>query len=137
MADWKDILSNEEDQVSEDELIKYLEGSLSEEEQHAFEKKTAGSGFTNDAVEGLQQFKNKQKLDEYVSQLNKNLHQQLTTRKQRIEKRRLKDNPWFLLSIIIILAICIIAYLVIHIHNKRKAATPVHQAEIQNSYKTV
>jgi hypothetical protein len=131
MDDLKDILSNGEEQVNEDELMKYLEGNLSEEERYEFEKKTNDSAFTNDALEGLQQFKSKQKLDEYVSQLNKNLHQQLATRKNRNRRRKLKDNPWFLLTIIIILALCIIAYVVIRMHGKRNS---VPQTHVQTSY---
>ncbi len=74
MDDLKDILSGDAESISEEELVKYLEGSLSNEERHLFEKKTADSSFVNDAIEGLQGFKNKKKLDQYVNQLNKNLH---------------------------------------------------------------
>lgn len=125
MADFTDILSNEEEQVNNDELMKYLEGKLSEEEKNAFERKSADSSFMNDAVEGLQQFENKRKLDEYVAQLNKNLHDQLGARKLRKERKKLKDNPWVLLSVIIILALCLLAYLVIHTYYHNKANRPV------------
>jgi hypothetical protein len=76
------------------------------------------SVFVNDALEGLQRFNDKEKLDQYVNDLNKNLHQQLAARKQRKQKRKFKDDPWLLLTIIIILALCILGYIVIHLHNK-------------------
>ncbi|HEX8333321.1 MAG TPA: hypothetical protein VF622_11895 [Segetibacter sp.] len=117
MSDWKDILSGKEEHANEDELIKYLEGNLSEEEKHAFEKKTADSEFVNDAVEGLSQFKSKQQLNEYVEQLNKNLHTQLDQRKKRKEKRKLKDNPWILVAVLLILALVIIGFVVVKMHN--------------------
>ena len=130
MADWKDILSNNEEPLNEEDLKSYLQGDLTEQQKNSVEQKTSNSPFDNDALEGLQQFKNKQKLDDYVNQLNKNLHQQLSARKQRNERRRLKDNPWFILSIIIILSICIIAFYVVRMHNKNKAK------ETENSSQT-
>lgn len=116
MADWKDILSDKEEDASEQELINYLQGNLSDEEKYAFEKKTADSEFLNDAVEGLSNFKSKQQLNEYVSQLNKNLYKQLDQRKKRKEKRKLKDNPWIIISVIIILVLAIIAFVAIKMH---------------------
>ncbi len=134
MADLKDILSTEENSISEQELMKYLEGSLSEEEKNAFEKKTANSSFHNDALEGLQQFKSKQQLSEYVHQLNNDLHQHLASRKLRKEKYRLKDNNWIILTAIIILLLCIISYFVIHLHNKNKAVKQATETGL--SFKT-
>jgi hypothetical protein len=117
MSDWKDILSGKEEHANEHELRRYLEGSLSEEEKHDFEKKTADSEFVNDAVEGLSQFNSKQQLNDYVEQLNKNLHNQLDQRKKRKEKRKLKDNPWSWVAVLLILALVIIAFVVVKIHN--------------------
>ena len=118
MADLKDILSEQEEQANEEELIKYLDGKLSEEETYAFEKKTSNSDFVNDAVEGLNEFKSKEKLNYYVEQLNKNLNKQLDLRKKRKEKRRIKDNPWIWLAIILILGLIIIAFVIIRMQHK-------------------
>jgi ferric-dicitrate binding protein FerR (iron transport regulator) len=123
MSDWKDILSGKEEHANEDELIKYLEGKLSEEEKHTFERKTADSELMNDAVEGLSQFKSKQQLNEYVEQLNKNLHNQLDQRKKRKEKRKLKDNPWILVAVLLILALAIIAFVVVKMHNDNTSSS--------------
>ncbi len=120
MADWNDILNNSEEPLKDDELINYVEDNLSEEEKHDFEKKLVDSSFMNDAVEGLHHFNTKQQLNQYVLQINKNLQSQLDAKKQRRKKRRLKDNPWTVISILILLAICIIGYFVIHFHLKEK-----------------
>ena len=117
MGDLKDILSGKDEDATEEELIKYLEGKLSEEEKHAFEKKTADSEFVNDAVEGLSKFKSKQQLEDYVEQLNKNLHKQLDQRKKRKDKRRLKDNPWIMVAVLLILALAIVAFVVVRMNN--------------------
>ncbi len=118
MAEWKDILSNDEERVKDDELINYVEDNLSAADRYEVEKKIMDSAFLNDAVEGLENIKKKENLDEYVKQLNKNLQQQLDFKKQRRLKRRLKDNPWIIVTILILLAICIIGYFVIRYNIK-------------------
>lgn len=121
MADWKDILSDSDEELKNDELINYVEDNLSEEEKHELEKKIVDSSFTNDAVEGLQTFSNKADLNQYVQQLNKDLHKQLAAKKQRKQKRMLKENPWAIITIVILLAICILGYYLVHLHYKNAA----------------
>ncbi len=113
MADLADILSDNEDQLNENEVMRYLEGSLSEEDKNAFEKKMQTSGFINDAVDGLKKIRNKQHISDHVHQLNKNLEKQLALKKQRKEKRIIKYLPWAILAALIILIVCVIGYLVI------------------------
>jgi hypothetical protein len=117
MADLRDILSDDE-QLNEDDLMKYLDDNLSEEKKLEFEKKVAASNFDNDAVDGLKSFKNKQSLNDYVNQINRNLDKQLQLKKQKKEKRKFKDFSWIILTVILILFICIIGYFVIHLYNK-------------------
>ena len=124
MADLKDILSEQEENANQEELIKYLTGNLSEEEKYAFETKTSNSDFANDAVEGLNQFKSQEKLKDYVDQLNNNLHKQLDLRKKRKEKRGIKDNPWIWFAVILILGLIIIAFIIIRMqHNAETFVT--------------
>ena len=59
----KDILSHLSTEIDQETLLKYLEGRLSEEQKHEIEKKMLDSDFTNDAIEGLQEIKNK-RIDE-------------------------------------------------------------------------
>ena len=122
MADLTDILFNEDEKLNDEELKKYLEGGLREDEKHQLEKKAADSAFVTDALEGLQKFKNNSNLDDYVKQLNKNLQQQITTYKQRKEKRKLKDNRWMIIAFIIILGLCILAYIVIHLYSQSSSS---------------
>ena len=58
----KDILSHLSTEVDQETLLKYLEGHLSEEQKHEVEKQMLGSDFTDDAMEGLQEIKNKEKM---------------------------------------------------------------------------
>ena len=123
MDDLSNILQND-DEVNEAALRKYLSGNLDDEELHAVEKQMAGSSFIDDAVEGLQSFSSQKKLDEYVSQLNKNLNQQLDIKKQRKEKRKITEMPWIIVAVITILLLCVLAFVVIKMqHDKQNTGS--------------
>src|SRR5437667_8524282 len=119
MADLTNILQSD-DELNEEQLKKYLSGEANAEEMHAIEKSMADDEFINDAVEGLQDFSSRAKLDDYVSQLNKKLHQQLENPKERKEKRRIKDLSWVILAVIIILLLCIVTVWVIRLYRERE-----------------
>ncbi|SRR5579871_4917757 len=106
------ILANNSN-IDTQKLIDYLNDKLSYKERNEVERWITDNEIANDAVEGLQQLKNKKNLQAYVDQLNKNLQNQLQQKKQRNQKRRIKEYPWIYFTIIAILVLCIIAYLVI------------------------
>ena len=114
MADWKDILSDNNEQLSDEDLLKYLDNNTPEKEKYAIEKKLVATSFESDAIDGLQQIKNPERIKNHVNQLNQKLHQQLHTKKHKKQKRNIKDFQWIILAIIILLFICIMGYLVIH-----------------------
>lgn len=109
----KDILSHLSTEVDQETLLKYLEGRLSDEQRHEIEKKMLDSEFTNDAMEGLQEVKDKQRISLLVDQLNRDLHNKLEKKKKKREKFRLKDQPWLYIAIVIILLLIVLSYLVI------------------------
>ena len=117
MPDLKDIL-NEDDDLRNDDLLKYMQGELSKDDQHKVEKQMSNSDFVNDAVEGLQSIRNKKSIEQYVDELNRNLQKQVSTKKHRREKRKLKDHSWITIAVIVVLTLCIIAYVVIRQHQK-------------------
>lgn len=119
MEDITNILQDD-DAINEEELKKYLSGNISDEERHAIEKKMADSQFVNDAVEGLQQFSSGKKLDEYVNHLNKDLHQYIANKKEIKEKRKIKDISWIIVAAIIILLLCMLAYIVVRMQRERQ-----------------
>jgi hypothetical protein len=110
----KDILSHLSTEVDQETLMKYLEGRLSDEQKHELEKRMLESEFTNDAVEGLQQIKNKRDISSLVEQLNRDLHKKLDKKKKRREKLRFKDQPWLYIAIFIILLLIVLSYIVVH-----------------------
>lgn len=115
MRNFEDILTNEHDDLNDEELLKYLEGQLDAAQQHELEKKMVDSSFIDDAVEGLAAFQSKEQLKAQVQQLNKNLQKQLSARKQKKEKRKIKDLPWIVMAAIIILLLCVLGYTVLHL----------------------
>jgi hypothetical protein len=92
----------------------YLSGKLPEKEKHDVELWMSENDFANDAVEGLQSFEGKKDLQVYVDQLNKELNQYLQQKKNRRERKKIKDNPWMYLTVFIILILVIIGYFFIH-----------------------
>jgi ferric-dicitrate binding protein FerR (iron transport regulator) len=113
MTDLKDIL-NHEDELSSEELMRYLEGNATEEERFAIEKQMADSSFIDEAVEGLQNFKDPAQVKEYVEQLNKQLQKQTAKKASRKTKRKLKDQNWLIIAILAILLLCVTGFLLIH-----------------------
>jgi hypothetical protein len=111
--DLLDILSNSNDKINNQKLIDYLNDNLSDKEKHEVEKWMSDNDMVNDAVEGLQHVKNKKNLQTYVEQLNKNLQNQLEQKKQQQQKRKLKEYPWIYFAIVLILLLCIVAYVII------------------------
>jgi hypothetical protein len=110
----KDILSHLSAEVDQETLLKYLQGRLTEEQKHDVEKKMLGSDFTDDAMEGLQEIRNKEKISLLVEQLNRDLHKKLEKKKRRHEKFRIKDQPWLFISILILLLLIVLSYFIIH-----------------------
>jgi hypothetical protein len=112
--DLKDILSNLNPEVDQETLLRYLQGKLSEQEQHEVEKQMMGDDFEADALEGLQEFKNKKNLSLLVDQLNANLKRRTEKKKRFKEKMKLNLDSNLIIAVVIILLLIILCYFVIH-----------------------
>jgi hypothetical protein len=75
--DLKDILSNSNKDIDNQQLMDYLSHHISSTDSHNLEKSMADDPFMNDAVEGLQQFKPTKNLQLHVEQLNSDLQKQI------------------------------------------------------------
>lgn len=117
MSDLKNIL-NYGPELNEDALKRYLEGTASAEERFEIENQMADEAFMNDAIEGLQNFKDPQLMQQYVNQINKEIQVQTSKKKRRHIKRHIEDQNWTLISIILIIVLCILGYFVIHLSTK-------------------
>ena len=103
---------NADDELNDDQLMNYIKGNSTAEEAHAAERKMADSSFVNDGVEGLRQFSSTEKINAYVQNLNEDLHHKLTDKKPK-NKRAIANLSWEIMAVIIIIMLCILAYVVI------------------------
>ena len=69
--------------------------------------------FADDAVEGLQQIKDKQQIQYMVEMLNRDLKKKLEKKKQRQEKLKIKQQPLLSIVILILILLIILSYFVI------------------------
>lgn len=125
MADWKDILSDDELPDANDS--KSLEGTdVVRKQEESFEK---------DATEGLQAFQSKKNIDVYVAQLNKQLQKQTNGKRKRKIKRKIDSQRFTLLAVIIILAVCLLCFIVIKTYQKKHSTQPVNTAAVNTCIK--
>src|SRR5690606_25282618 len=99
--------------VDQETLLLYLQGKLSEEKKHEVEKQLLQSDFEDDAVEGLQEFRDKEQLQYMVEMLNRDLKKRTEKKKKRREKMRIPDQPWIYISILILLLLIVLSYVVV------------------------
>ena len=110
----KDILSHLSTDIDQETLLQYLQDKLSDEKKHEVEKKLLENEFANDAMEGLQEFKDKQQIAYMVDMLNRDLKKKTEKKKQRREKMKLPDQSWIYISVVILILLIIISYMVIN-----------------------
>lgn len=111
---YKEILSHLSTEIDQETLLLYLQDKLTAEKKHEVEKKLLENEFAEDAVDGLQEIKDKQQITYMVEMLNRDLKKKLQKKKQRRERMQIKDQPWLYISILIILLLIILSYIVIH-----------------------
>jgi anti-sigma factor RsiW len=111
--DLLNILSHSNKDIDNQKLMDYLSGKLSEPEKQQVEQLAAGNALLHDALEGLQKLSDQKKLEAYVNQLNKELHQHIQKNSRRLERRRIKEYPWIYLAAGLVLLFCILGYLII------------------------
>jgi predicted anti-sigma-YlaC factor YlaD len=111
---YKDILSNLSTDVDQETLLLYLQGKLSEVKKHEVEKQLLQNEFNEDAIDGLQEFKDKEQLQYMVEMLNRDLKKKTEKKKKRREKMKIKDQPWLIVSILILIILIVLAYVFIH-----------------------
>jgi hypothetical protein len=105
--------------ISNDDLLKkYAAGKLPLEQEHAIEEAMLDSNFLNDAVEGLQQINNQEKIEKYVTELNVQLQQQTKKVKKRRLKKVIKNLDAIELTVIIVVVLCLLGYFVIRLYSK-------------------
>jgi len=111
--DLKDILSNLNPEIDQEALLQYLQGKLSAQQQHELEKQMMDNDFDADALDGLQEFKNKKNISALIDQLNTDLKKRTEKKKKFTEKMKLHLDTNLIIAIIIILLLIVISYIII------------------------
>lgn len=117
--DYKDILSNLNNEIEQEKLLEYLNRKLSEQEQHDLEKQLNDDDFMSDALDGLQQLNNKADVPDLVDQLNSGLKKQLDKNKKNRNRRIIKSDAWIYYTVILLLLLASIAFVVIRMFIQR------------------
>ena len=110
----KDILSNLSTEVDQETLLLYLQGKLPEDKKHLVEKQLMEDHFGEDAMDGLQEFKDKAQLQFLLESLNRDLRKKTEKKKKRRDKLRIKDQPLLYISILILILLIALAYIFIY-----------------------
>jgi anti-sigma factor RsiW len=112
MSDFKDILNDAEGQdLSEEQLMAWLEGRLSPEERHALEATLGADGMDSDAMEGLHALGAAD-----AKQLQRRLDLELNQNLKRKKRRRREGPPtqrWTSIAIFVILTLAILGFVII------------------------
>jgi len=111
--DLLNILSNSNKDIDNQLLMDYLAGKLSAAQKHEVEKLMADNNFMNDALEGLEQVKDKKNIEVFVDQLNRDLRKRTDKKTRSRQKRKFRDQPWIYAAAIIILLLIIMAWVVV------------------------
>src|SRR6478735_342143 len=98
--DLKDILSNLNPDIDQETLMLYLQGKLSAEQQHEVEKQMLDDEFNTEAMEGLDEVKDKKKIASLVEQLNKDLKKKTEKKKRFRKKLQIQIDPWLIIAIV-------------------------------------
>lgn len=128
MVDWKNILSESEKSLTDEELLKYLMNDIGGAEKDTIEEKINNNAFEADAIHGLKRMQNKENLKKHVSYLNQKL-QQITGKRQKKEKKQIKIWHWILLAVILLLFMCLISYFIIALQSSK----PLHSHALSNN----
>jgi hypothetical protein len=103
-------------QLSDEQLLAYVEGNLTDAEQHRVELWLQQSSINTDMLEGLKELAPAQ-----TRQLVNTLHSGLQKQLRQKRKKGLQNNSyWMSVIIVLILLLCLLAYLVIFLVLKNK-----------------
>jgi len=110
-----DILSGKTTAITNEQLINYLTGKLTEAEKHELEKSMISSGIDSEALEGLQMVAHKENLHQYQHDLNKLLREKLHTKKFKRKSLKISGLNNILLLTGGLLVFILLVWLIFHL----------------------
>jgi anti-sigma factor RsiW len=112
---WKDILT-QKSSLDPHKLMDYLEGKLSDKEKHEVESVLADSAFMDDAAEGLNEMKDKQKIASILFELNSQLHKKTQQRRKLQFSNRLPFPGWLIFTTVTVILLIVLAYIIFRMY---------------------
>jgi hypothetical protein len=112
--DLLDILSHKESPISNQQLVDYLTGKMDDEQSNAFEKSVISNGMDNEALEGLQMLRNKEKITQYQLEINRSLRENLHQKKSAKKKKNIVQLPYLVILTVALLALIILVWVLFH-----------------------
>jgi anti-sigma factor RsiW len=112
--DLTDILSSNDQHVSEEQLMDYLNGKLTDAERHELEKMMAADAMQDDALEGLELVENKKQLARHHADINMGLHEKLKEKKQTRKRRNLPQQQLFIIITAAVIALALLVWFIVH-----------------------
>lgn len=109
----KNILSHLSTDIDQETLLLYLQNKLSPERRHEVEQQLLENEFANDAADGLQEVKDKEKIHLMVDALNRDLKKKLKKKRNFMKRMKIKGQPWLYISLLILLILVVMSYIVI------------------------
>ncbi len=111
--EYKDILSNLNNEIDQEVLSLYLQDKLSKEERYAFEASMIEDDFASDALEGLSNLPASANLDLLQHSLRNNLNKRLKEKNKSKLKTTLQNTNWYMYAIVLIILLCMVGYYVV------------------------
>ena len=111
--DFKDILSNLNNEVDQELLSLYLQDKLSKEDRYAFEEALVDDEFTADAFDGLNSLGSNVNIDLLQQSLRNNLNKRLKEKNKKTLSTTLQNTNWYIYAIVLIILLCMVGYLVV------------------------
>jgi hypothetical protein len=118
MAEWKHILPDDQP-ISEEVLLRYAAGKATPEEIHAIERQMADLPMMDDAMEGLKELGDTERIQSAVQALNARLQYETRSKKTPRTKKPIQNEGWIIQAVVILLLLSILAYWVIHTYYKK------------------
>lgn len=108
MSELNNIWNNDQGELSEEMLKKYIEGKLTPEQQYEVEQYLSEDSLEADVIEGLKSVSSND-ARELTARINYKLQHELKTKKYR-NNNLFADNKWTWMAILIVLLLAIMGY---------------------------
>lgn len=117
--------------LSEEQLLAYLRGGLSDEDRHAVELHLADCAFCSEAMEGLAAMEDRDMVPLVVKQIQQQLHHELQA--HQLKHKKLKTYIWLSAAVVALLLILLFAYFVVNqrMREERQPSSPPAHTHVQ------